>query len=89
MSNPSTDSIGNQIISKHAPFFKPGDMAAAIDEAINREKVTLLDDLIERVANPAADTMTMEDFRGRADMVARGTYNFIHAHRTKLTKGSI
>ena len=44
MSNPSTDSIGNQIISKHAPFFKPGDMAAAIDEAINREKAALLDE---------------------------------------------
>ena len=74
MSNPSTDSIGNQIISKHAPVFKPGDMAAAIDEAINREKVALLDEL-EKICKKISD----EEDR-------YSVWDFIQAQRAKLTK---
>ena len=68
----------------HIPVSAINNLEALISTQREQAQRELLDELEDRVANPNADQMTMEDFRGRADMVARGTYNFINSKRATL-----
>lgn len=59
-SDGEVDTIGWRIVQKHTPFFKPTDLANAIDTAIHQQRAEAEDMAIIRSIQPRPKGMTMK-----------------------------